>query len=421
MHRRPFDRGLITVVVAVVLGACSVSIAPSPTPVATPRPAERGVTFPTPTNGIRGGELVGAVRAAGVSYAAFAFFDRSTRWGQSTAIAISTDGIQWAEADTGDALHETNPVALVTVGDRLVLVANRNHAEGNILTAGSVVFFSDDGRHWQPGMADPLLETDDLALAAGTHNGAVAVGHHPDGSPAIWWTGDGADWGPADIGDAFGGVGEQAQFADLASVAGRFVLAGRIGPAGSPDATQARPALWTSADGRTWERASIGLDAGVTGDVNLLLPVPAGLAVRVFTASDAPHLLFVTTDGVSWSPSSSPLGGVPAPDSRMACMPTLCVMLGPADAQPGASPGRGATPSGLADPQVITAVSSSDGVTWQQVPIHGTPPAIQMSAPVPGSVIRGYTLLRMVALDDEILAVGTNGQTAVFWPLTIIP
>ena len=413
---------LAAIATGVALAGCSLSLTTSATPLPTAPSPQPGITFPTPTTGIRGGELVGAVGIGDMAYAAFAFPDRQARWGQSTAIGLSLDGLNWAEANTGAVLQDTNPIGLVAVAGRLVLVANRNHAEGDILTAGSVTFYSDDGRHWQPGAADASLATDDLALLVATPGGAVAVGRHPDGAPAIWHTSDGGTWEAVEPGAAFGSDGEQAQLAALDTISGRFVLGGLIGPADAQDPGRREPAVWTSADGARWERVSLGLDPGTDGDVNLLLRTPGGLLARVFTGSDSsPHVLLTTNDGVTWTRISASVSDLPAFDTRTACTATMCVMLGPADAQPAAASGV-VTPSGSAHPDTTTAVLSTDVIAWRTVPIYGTPPTILVTPPrVREPSPLGYVLTRMVVLDERFIAVGTNGQAGVFWPLTITP
>jgi len=154
--------------------------------------------------------------------------------------------------------------------------------------------------------------------------------------------------------------------------------------------------------------------------VDLLLRTPAGLLARVFPGeASGTHIVLSSGDGMTWSQLSAPIADLPALETRTTCTASLCLMLGPANAQPVPS-GGAATPSAFADPDATTAMLSSDGKAWQTVPIHGSPPTVLIT-PSRGGATPGYVLTRMVVLDDRIYAVGTNGRGGVVWPLTITP
>ena len=163
----------------------------------------------------------------------------------------STDGRTWVRSvlDALTGPGDQQMATVVTLDDLVVAAGFSFEGDGN-----AAIWTSPDGTHWQRIVDDSLGGPGDQkinAIAAGGP-GLVAVGEETvDGETdaVAWVSSDGFDWDRVDDpAGAFGGAGAQRMFAVTSSPLG-VVAAGEDDVGRDTDA-----AVWTSADGTTWER-----------------------------------------------------------------------------------------------------------------------------------------------------------------------
>lgn len=168
------------------------------------------------------------------------------------------------------------------------------------------VWRSTDGGEWtrvdgQEALAStPSEELLGVSVAARPGGPAVLAGNaSPIGSAApgpptgaLWRSADGLAWKRVDPAAAAMGGGPSSQLASVVAGPKAFVAAGVITNAG-----RSEPAIWTSADGGSWQRAA-------AAD-----PAPAGAVVRVLDlAVTATRMWLVWSDGGVVRLASSPDG-----------------------------------------------------------------------------------------------------------------
>ena len=163
----------------------------------------------------------------------------------------STDGRTWVRSVLGALTGpgDQQMATVVTLDDLVVAAGFSFEGDGD-----AAIWTSPDGTHWQRIVDDSLGGPGDQkinAIAAGGP-GLVAVGEETvDGETdaVAWVSSDGSDWDRVDDpAGAFGGAGAQRMFAVTSSPLG-VVAAGEDDVGRDTDA-----AVWTSADGTTWER-----------------------------------------------------------------------------------------------------------------------------------------------------------------------
>jgi len=165
---------------------------------------------------------------------------------------------------------------------------------------GPVVFTSADGTAWQDA-AGPGSITSDLAgvsavaAAAGPAGYVIAgnlAGQGGAGVADVWWSRDLTSWTRAhDVNDA-GGSGQ--------------VLAVAPGPHGfvSAGSYDSRPAVWITADGRSWTTIVLPVPAGASSAVLQHVAVHGdrmvALGQETTSAGSAPFAELSANGGVSW-------------------------------------------------------------------------------------------------------------------------
>lgn len=197
----------------------------------------------------------------------------------------SDDGTVWTPAEATGVDVRVNAVA--ADGDGWIAVGDRIAPEGGGTEAG-VVLTSADGVTWE--LATDRLRVGDGTVsdvAVGDDGTVVAVGFDTAGGRI--WRNPASRRRPVDA-DAAG-----TTIQGVAVATDGFVALGRA-------VGDLHPVVWTSADGRTWERRDLDTDVfPPTDEVNDLTGTDAGLVA----AGGAPGggVLWTSTDGLEWTRS----------------------------------------------------------------------------------------------------------------------
>ena len=272
----------------------------------------------------------------------------------------SLDGQAWIRID-GGWLVGLIPDHLLTIGDRLVLLARRD-GPGDL--DPTELWISDDGANWTQGPspagstgysrgvaggADGLLvrfggqtfrigaDLHAWTLTTDTWPADVAIGQPTDGdgfwiqpgatgmgeagtvrTGAIWTSSDGVTWSPASLADPGGAVNEIYRVDGGWVAVGSALTFGCRLCYGPIDLTRI---TWFSADGRAWTRvpragssaANRWFGASFIGDGHRLIAIrPA--AVQVIGGTDPPTVeMFQTVNGTTWTPMET-LPAAPRPE-----------------------------------------------------------------------------------------------------------
>lgn len=187
-------------------------------------------------------------------------------------------GVEWQVVDLvpdSDGTSGTSANA-VTANEAGFIAVGRTcqpDQSGGELQCWGGVQLSSDGTTWESVPRQPGLEIGayyptsgpgaDMIGVAARPDAIVAIGYALDGGmtieaggvfrPAVWVSADGRTWARA----ADDGVFEGARFSDIAATDDRFVIVGAVY---GPDAPRGQPrgAIWTSVDGHEWQRAPDG-------------------------------------------------------------------------------------------------------------------------------------------------------------------
>lgn len=164
---------------------------------------------------------------------------------------------------------------------------------------GPVAFTSANGTTWQPAGA---ITRDMVGVVAVTGaagpRGYVIAGQQiaPGGSciADVWWSPDLASWTRArDVNDTTG----SSQVLAVAADAHGFYSVG---------SDDAQPAVWISADGRTWTTIVLPLPHGATGvlqHISIDDDRLVALGVRTAGGLTTPLTEISANDGAAWTPS----------------------------------------------------------------------------------------------------------------------
>ncbi len=172
--------------------------------------------------------------------------------GSDAAAWVSRDGALWHRAPASADLADAAMTAVAVVGNQLVAVGCAVSEQD--LCTSAAAWTSPDGLKWQrasvaPGSSD-IAVASMLAVAA-TTRGVVAAGYEASflgegASPAIWRSADGRTWTQEALDPAIIGPDVREGVFGLGrawSVAGSFAVAESVGSAANS---------WTSPDGVTW-------------------------------------------------------------------------------------------------------------------------------------------------------------------------
>jgi hypothetical protein len=132
----------------------------------------------------------------------------------------------------------------VAVGDGRLVAVGYVGLRG-IWTA--IGWTSTDGDHWTLTTIDAAPASLAVAIAAVPGTGAFVAGGRVDRAPAIWTSGDGTTWQRAAVPTLSNGA-EWERITTVLPTAGGFIAGGSVGP----ELGERRARFWTSTDGATW-------------------------------------------------------------------------------------------------------------------------------------------------------------------------
>ena len=223
--------------------------------------------------------------------------------GQQVAVG-SADGYPavWRKASSGSwALASTQTQVSAYPGLRALTGVTHGSAGWLAVGApGPVIMTSADGTTWQPATG-PGTITDDLSgvaavAAAAGPAGYVIVGKLVGQGGAcvadVWWSPNLTSWTRAvDVNDVNG----SSQVLAVAAGTHGFVSAG---------SHNGKPAVWTSADGRSWTTAILPLPAGASGAVLQQIAIDGNRVVALGQettgTATVPFAELSINGGVSW-------------------------------------------------------------------------------------------------------------------------
>jgi hypothetical protein len=232
----------------------------------------------------------------------------ATAGGQQVAVG-SADGYPavWRKA-AGHPWSLVTSLAQVSAGQSLRTLTAVTHGRAGWLavgTPGPAVFTSANGTIWQPdGPAADDLAGVTAAVAAAGPAGYVIAGKLPArgqaSAPGVWWSPDLTSWTRArDVNDVSG----SSQVLAVAAGAHGFVAAG---------SHDGQPAIWTSANGRSWTAIVLPLPVGASGGMLRQVAINGNHAAALgqeTTALGSMPLAEVSADGgATWTrvPFSAP-------------------------------------------------------------------------------------------------------------------
>ncbi len=302
----------------------------------------------------------------------------------------------WQKTAGGRLILDTS-LAQVSADPSLSALTDVTHGSAGWLAVGApgpAVFTSADGTTWQQArpITDDLAGASAVAAAAGPA-GYVIVGKlvAPGGASVadVWWSPNLTSWTRAR--DVTNGNGSSQMLAVAAGTHG-FVSAGSY---------DGKPAVWKSANGRTWTVGVLPLPAGASAGVVQQVAIDGNQVVALgqeTTAAGSVPFADVSADGgASWTqaPFSAPGPGV--------AFTALTADAGgfTAAAQFG-KPGQ----------QQVAIWTSADGKTWTRVTASG------LTGPGPGG---GYRIDALAPSGQAVtgLASITTQQSQRFLRITL--
>jgi hypothetical protein len=278
-----------------------------------------------------GSQYMSAVTAGGPGFVAVGYDWMSEVDG--AAVWTSVDGLVWSRTPHDEAVLGGNGYPGMTdiiswKGD-LLAVGRRSSGE-DPATAG--LWTSSDGVAWRRVPHDPEVfeSEDDLGIASvvAFNSGLVAVGSEGPGvgsggdgqSAVVWTSSDGLNWERVSGRDPvfqslhlgqgerrFGVDGDWATMSAVAAGGPGLVAVGEDGWCTASGGCRTESAVWTSADGRTWQRQP-AVDQ-VDRFTKMYAVVDLGYAIVATGSSDSsesgarngPAVVWTSTDGgVTW-------------------------------------------------------------------------------------------------------------------------
>ena len=175
------------------------------------------------------------------------------------------------------------------------------------------IWTSADGQAWHGRAAPRTFKGATIAAVAAGPDGIVAVGDTGWDHPAIWFSADGVSWRRESLPAAMFG---HAEFWGLTLFRGRWVLTGATDPrrptcCTGNSAKGLKAAAWFSADGRSWQRASVESPAQET--IGFPFATSGGLASGGYRRN------WVSADGSDWQsgPTDPDFGPVASDGERI--------------------------------------------------------------------------------------------------------
>lgn len=300
---------------------------------------------------------------------------------QNGVILTSTDGVNWSRLAEDDPALNLGAVLIYGVtdgGPGLVAVGFGCEDDAEPCMGYPTVWTSGEGTSWDRSPADPDVfgESGALVDVVNTEHGLVAAGGFYTGDeeaplmqPTVWLSPDGIEWERVWQGEAYDYSAATliTGFQALATSAEGHVVG--VGTA-TDDQGDFVGAVWTSADGRSWERIdpnSPTFASNTDSDV-AVQDVAWGPGGFVAVGSDGGTEIAIwhSPDGLTWTRADTA-------DQPFEYIGTLSAVdtLGTGWIAAG--------PHGFSDPVggTVTLWTSPDGLTWDRV--HSIDPGYVMS------------------------------------------
>jgi len=205
----------------------------------------------------------------------------------SPAFWLSTDGSTWSRVWTGDTVLDAEPAfqpgasALALGSDGLIVgVGSALIETGEAIAA---VWVSTNSVDWERVERDAVgftsVSGDEVAMldVAASSDGFVAVGTDGGAQAAVWTSNDGRSWNRVDASDQ--AVAAATSFSAVTAIDGGFVA---VGPDGWVDNIERPITVWASPDGTLWNQSYV-LGRGYASSV---LATDTGITVAGATNVD---------------------------------------------------------------------------------------------------------------------------------------
>ena len=267
---------------------------------------------------------------------------------RGAVILSSPDGAQWTRARDEAAFDYATLKAVAAQGALTVAVGTISGS------ARGLLWTTTDGLTWRGGGYAFAGNIEVAGVAAGGSSFVVAGSFRmpADASGlrrvvgAAWASADGRTW------DRFVMPSDAAtgdfRLTSVTFAGSRFVALGR--PSGGN--AHAEMLVWTSADGRKWQRGE-DIPVGQAGSIGGVARGPTGALVAVgwTTATPSHAAVFTSPEGIRWTPVPDEAALDGAVMRGLACDERHCLAVGETA---GASPSNAAT------------WTTTDGVTWSR-------------------------------------------------------
>jgi hypothetical protein len=220
-----------------------------------------------------------------------------------------------------------------TVGGQLALWYSTNGTAWIQLTKAESVINSSPG-----AVVREILETQAGVYAVGSVLHADTTDHVDTTDAALWTSGDGINWRPGPIASSFTGPGDQ-MLSSISTFGTNLVVAGGIRLASTW-----MPASWISPNLFSWGAPSesfpepTGERLDLTGSVVAGVSVsPDGTTLAAVGGSPSEQRLWLSTDGINWTPVPFPQAAADDADwtaGAVATTGTTTVVIDPNPGQP---------------------------------------------------------------------------------------
>lgn len=216
---------------------------------------------------------------------------------------VSVDGTHWQRSpDVSGALSDMIFVG-IAAGPPGFVAYGRSR-----VGAKAALAFSSDGLSWEREDAGGMFANSSIASVTWTGHGFAAVGGHDvdlPGTAAAWWSADGRDWHPSDVGSTGYRLESVQPWVGALRATGVPPCFRCVGP----------PVEWRSRDdGRTWRPLPPPTTPNDSQPTALLV------GQRVVSLQDQPLQVSWSSDGETWT--VLPMSGSKIPDGAQLVMAT---------------------------------------------------------------------------------------------------
>jgi hypothetical protein len=341
-------------------------------------------------------------------------------------------GVEWQIVDSAsDGGSSATAAWAVTAGGPGFVAVGRT-CQGETCWGGPQL--SVDGLTWELVPRQPALEIGayyptsgpgaDMIGVAARADAIVAIGYAVDGAmtidaggvfrAAVWVSPDGRTWERA----ADGGIFQGARFSDVAATEQGFVIVGAVYDRLAPQGRPPRGAIWTSADGRAWQRVPDGPIFDIGGYLDTGEDPGSGGPRRVISADgafvaagavcndkglDCRPAFWSSADGSTWERAVVEEPNTNARDIAVTAGGYVAV---------GSASNPGGCGVGL--PCSAIVFTSTDGRTWERHDVN-VPDGLIVPDALRDAVAVGG---RIIAIADEVEPDGQERIDGPFWSST---